>query len=138
MINSRSLDDLHPTVRRLAEAFKHACAKHGEDILIYCTYRDRESQDALYAIGRTKPGKRVTNARGGESFHNYRVAFDWVPVVHGKPLWNDKARYTKCGEIAEAIGLEWAGRWKTFKELAHCQFTGGLSLTDFKAGKTLV
>jgi len=44
--------------------------------------------------------------------------------------------FTKCGEIAEAVGLEWAGRWKTFKELAHCQYTNGLTLQDFQQGKS--
>jgi len=45
--------------------------------------------------------------------------------------------FTKCGEIAESVGLEWAGRWTKFKEMAHCQYTGGLTLADFQAGKTL-
>lgn len=137
MINSRSLDDLIPRVRTLAEAFISSCAKHGIDVLITSTYRDKASQDALYAQGRTRPGKKVTNARGGQSFHNYQVAFDFVPIVHGKAIWNDTAMFTQCGEIAEALGLEWAGRWKSFKELAHCQLTGGLTLADFQAGKRL-
>jgi peptidoglycan L-alanyl-D-glutamate endopeptidase CwlK len=91
----------------------------------------------LYAQGRTAPGKKVTNAKGGQSFHNWKVAFDFCPIVNGKPNWNDVALYTKCGEIAESVGLEWAGRWKSFKELAHCQYTGGLTLHDFQQGKTL-
>jgi peptidoglycan L-alanyl-D-glutamate endopeptidase CwlK len=96
-----------------------------------------QPQNALYAQGRTTPGKIVTNAKGGQSFHNYGVAFDFVPIVGGKAQWNDVALFTKCGEIAESIGLEWAGRWVKFKELAHCQYTGGLTLQDFQQGKTL-
>jgi len=137
MINSRNLSDLHPKVKTLCEQFIASCAKQNIDVLITSTYRDAESQNALYAQGRTLLGKKVTNAKGGQSFHNWRVAFDFVPIVNGKAMWADTALFTKCGEIAESVGLEWAGRWKTFKELAHCQQTFGLTLADFQAGKTI-
>jgi peptidoglycan L-alanyl-D-glutamate endopeptidase CwlK len=45
--------------------------------------------------------------------------------------------WKKVGELGKAQGLEWAGDWKKFKELAHFQFTGGLTLADFQEGKTL-
>lgn len=137
MINSRKLEDLHPKVKTLCENFIASCAKQGIDVLITSTYRDGASQNELYAQGRTKPGKIVTNARAGQSYHNWRCAFDFVPIVNGKAVWNDVALFTKCGEIAESVGLEWAGRWKRFREMPHCQFTGGLSLKDFQGGKTL-
>ena len=137
MINSRKLEDLNPKVKTLCEAFIKACAKQGIDVLITSTYRDAESQNALYAQGRTSPGKIVTNAKAGQSFHNWRVAFDFVPIVNGKAMWNDTALFNKCGQIAESVGLEWAGRWTRFKELAHCQYTNGIRLADFQAGKTL-
>ena len=137
MINSRKLEDLHPKVKVLCERFISSCAKQNIDVLITSTYRDGESQNALYAQGRTAPGKIVTKAKAGQSFHNWKCAFDFVPIVNGKAQWNDTALFTKCGEIAEAVGLQWAGRWKTFKELAHCQYTNGLTLQDFQEGKTL-
>lgn len=136
MINSRNLFDLHPFVRLKAEKFIEECRHQGITALITSTYRDSASQDALYAQGRTAPGKIVTNAKAGQSFHNWRVAFDFVPVVNGKAQWNDLDTFTKCGEIAESCGLEWAGRWKgKMREMAHCQYTGGLSLLDFQQGK---
>lgn len=137
MINSRSLDDLLPIVKVKALAFVAACKKAGIDVLIYSTYRDMESQAAIYAQGRTKPGKIVTNARPGTSYHNWRCAFDFVPVVNGQPQWNASGTYTKCGIIAESVGLEWAGRWVSFKELAHCQYTGGLKIADLQAGRKI-
>lgn len=137
MINSRSIADLHPTVQAKAHAFISACADHGIDVILTSTYRDAESQEALYAQGRTAPGEIVTRARGGQSFHQYRVAFDFVPLVNGKAAWNDDALWQKCGELGESVGLEWAGRWVHMKERAHLQFTGGLTLADFQAGKRL-
>jgi peptidoglycan L-alanyl-D-glutamate endopeptidase CwlK len=137
MINSRKLEDLNPKVKPLVEAFIAKCHEEGIDVLITSTYRDAESQNALYAQGRTTPGNKVTNAKAGQSFHNWKCAADFTPLVNGKPDWNNTSLFDKCGEIAEKCGLEWAGRWKKFPEKAHVQFTGGLSLADFQAGKTL-
>lgn len=135
MINSRSLDDLLPPARAACEKFKAHCAAEGIDALITSTLRDNECQAMLYAQGRTTPGKRVTNALPGQSFHNYGVAFDFVPMTNGKPNWDDMKLLNRCGVIAEACGLEWAGRWQgSLRELVHCQLPG-LTIADLKAGK---
>ncbi len=131
----------------------HECKSIGIDLLITSTYRDLEAQAALYAQGRTAPGKIVTNARAGQSFHNFRVAFDVVPLRAGKPVWgttgngidndptdddrDDLELWQRIGAIGELYRLEWAGRWTRFREFPHFQFTGGLTLADFGAGKTL-
>lgn len=132
--NSRSLDDLVPAARDACQQFLDACTAEGIDVLITSTLRDDESQAALYAQGRTAPGHVVTNAKPGQSFHNYGVAFDFVPIVAGKPAWNDIDTFTRCGEIAEGVGLEWAGRWSTFREYAHCQMAG-MTIAALKAQK---
>jgi peptidoglycan L-alanyl-D-glutamate endopeptidase CwlK len=137
MINSRNLDDLLPEVKVKAEAFIAACHAAGIDIIVTSTYRDFESQTALFNQGRTTKGAIVTNAKAGQSYHNYRCALDFAPIVNGKINWNDTALFTKCGHIAESVGLEWAGNWKSFKELAHVQYSGGLTLADLQAGKQI-
>lgn len=134
MINSRNIDDLNPHVAKLCRQFLDKCKAEGIDILITSTYRDAESQNALYAQGRTTPGKRVTNAKAGQSYHNYRCAFDFVPLRHGKPQWQDIALFKHCGEIGKALGLQYAGDWVRFKEYAHLQWTGGLTLAQLRAG----
>lgn len=132
MINSRDINDLTPEAADICRKFVNKCKDNHIDVIITSTYRDAESQDSLYAQGRTKAGNKVTNAKAGQSFHNFKVAFDFCPIVNGKAQWNDTATFTKCGEIAESLGLEWAGRWKSFKELAHCQLTGGLTLAQLR------
>lgn len=133
---SRALSDLEPVVQTKAVKFLTECKNAGLDILIYCTYRSPEEQNELYTQGRSKPGKIVTNARGGESFHNWRLAFDFVPLVAGKPAFESTELYRKAGLIAESVGLEWAGRWTgKLRETAHCQFSNGLSLAQLRAGK---
>lgn len=141
MINSRDLKDLHPAVRKRAEAFIAACRAEGIDLLVTSTYRDAESQQALYNQGRTVPGRKVTNAKPGQSWHNHRCALDVVPLRHGKPVWGttgeDGKLWARVGAIGEAAGLEWAARWKRFPEMAHFQHTAGLSLADLQAGKRI-
>ena len=141
MLSSRLLTALHPTVAAKATAHLAACKAEGIDLLITCTFRDREMQDHLYAQGRTDPGKIVTNAKGGQSAHNYKLAYDIVPMVYGKPVWNttgdDSKLWERVGELGEAQGLEWAGRWKTFREYPHFQFLGGHPLSYFQDGGVL-
>jgi peptidoglycan L-alanyl-D-glutamate endopeptidase CwlK len=135
MINSRELSDLLPSVKTKCLAFISGCSDAGFDVIITSTYRDNASQDALYAQGRTTPGAIVTKAKGGESFHNYRVAFDFVPIVSGKAIWNDNKLWQKCGDIGRKCGLEWGGGWG-FQDKPHMQSTGGLRIEDYKAGHT--
>ena len=155
---SRSLNDLLPVVREKAHRFTSECEKQGIELLVYCTYRSSDEQTALYVQGReplpvvntlreraglppiTDSANRIaTKARAGSSYHEYRCAFDCVPLEAGKPVWDDKhPLWQKIGEIGKSCGLEWAGDWKTFKEFPHFQYTGGLSLADMKAGKVPV
>lgn len=124
MINSRKLSDLTPEVQALANKFLELCRIRGIGVLITCTLRDNEYQDYLYAQGRTRAGARVTNAKGGESSHNFGVAFDFVPLTDGKPDWNDLSKFRTVGKIAEEVGLEWGGRWVTLTDMPHVQLKG--------------
>ena len=135
MIVSRNINDLKPHVAAKCRAFVAACEQAGIRVLITSTLRDFEKQNALYAQGRTVAGRKVTNAKGGYSYHNFGLAFDFVPIVNGKAAWENTALFNKCGAIGEAVGLEWAGRWKSFKEMAHMQDTGGKTLVQLRAGK---
>jgi len=135
MINSRNLNDLLPEVKARVDKFIEACNHNGIDLLVTSTYRDNESQAQLYAQGRTAPGKIVTNAGPGDSYHNYRCAVDVVPLLNGKPDWDGSHPvWAEIGRLGKECGLEWAGDWKSFKELAHFQYTNGLTLAQLKEG----
>lgn len=124
---SRSLDDLAPVVKARALAFIDECKRAGLDVLIYCTLRSNDEQNELYQHGRTAPGPIVTNARAGESLHNpdangHAWAFDAVPLVGGKPAWQNAAMIEKMGRCGELVGLEWAGCWVgALRESVHFQ-----------------
>jgi peptidoglycan L-alanyl-D-glutamate endopeptidase CwlK len=123
-INSRDINDLTPEMAKLCKEFVARCKAAGIDVIITSTFRDNSSQAALYAQGRTTAGKKVTNAPAGSSYHNYRIAFDFCPIVNGKAQWNDINLFKKCGAIAKALGLEYGGDWTSFKDYPHVQERG--------------
>lgn len=142
MINSRKLENLHPTVREKALIMKKRCeAELGIDLVFTSTYRDNESQDALYAIGRTVKGSKVTNAKAGYSWHNFKLAFDVVPVRNGKPIWKTTGEegklWAEIGRIGKECGLEWGGDFKSFKDLPHFQDSKGFTLAQLRGGEVV-
>ena len=132
MINSRKISDLHPIVKEQCRHFIEACAVQGVDVIITSTLRDNEAQAALYSQGRSRSGPIVTHAKPGTSAHNYGLAFDFVPVVNGKADWQNTATFQLGGKIAESLGLEWAGRWSHFIELAHCQNLLRMTISEWR------
>ncbi len=130
-----NLNLLKPKVKALALELQKKCKEAEIDIVFTCTLRSVAEQNKLYAKGRTLPGKIVTNARGGESFHNYGVAFDICPVINGKAIFNDISLFNRVGKIGINLGLEWGGEWKKFIDKPHFQYTAGYSLNAFKNGK---
>jgi hypothetical protein len=92
------------------------------DVRVIDGTRTYAEQNALYAQGRTAPGPIVTKARGGESFHNFGVAFD-VGIFRGRTYIEGGTGYTSVGHLGERTGLEWGGRWR-FQDNPHFQYPG--------------
>jgi peptidoglycan L-alanyl-D-glutamate endopeptidase CwlK len=80
----------------------------------------------------------VTNAKGGQSFHNYRCAIDVVPLQHGKCCWDDSVLWKRIGALGKAQGLDWAGDWNRFTEFPHFQYTAGLTLAQLRKGAKII
>ncbi len=137
MVDSRKIEDLHPMVQDLCNKFIAKCKDSGITITITSTYRDNEAQAKLYGQGRTVPGKKVTDAKSGQSIHNYRLAFDFAPVYDNKAQYNDDLLFLLCGKFGVSCGLEWGGDWKSFKDRPHLQYTNGLTWQELQAGKTI-
>jgi peptidoglycan L-alanyl-D-glutamate endopeptidase CwlK len=135
MIDSRKLEDLVPDIAAKANALIVHCKKVGITLLVTSTYRDYERQTALYAQGRTQPGEIVTRAKAGYSAHNFRRAFDVVPLdSSGNPWWKaPEAIWQSMGEIGKLCGLEWGGDWSGFKDKPHFQDLGGNTLAQLRA-----
>lgn len=145
---------LHPVVRQSAvdaylDAMAHLSGKN--TLRVTHALRTFKQQNDLFAKGRdangNKVGATVTNARGGQSYHNYGLALDFVlRHVDGKVSYSLKEDLDADGvadwrEVAEAFkraGWSWGGEWNTFKDNPHVQKTLGYTwkrlLARYNAG----
>ena len=137
-----NLAGLNRKFRAQAEAFLAAAQpiadKHGITIEVISGLRSWAQQNALYAQGRTKPGRIVTKARAGSSWHNYGLAIDLGLFDGGKYLDRADPRradriYAELGKLAADMGIEWAGTWKSFTESPHFQNRYGMSISQARA-----
>jgi len=133
MINSRDIKDLHPFIAEKCKAHIEACQKKGVTIIVTLTLRDDEYQASLYAKGRTEKGNIVTNLNVTGA-HGLGLAYDVVPVVKGKAIWNDNRLWAIIGEKGKKLGLNWGGSWKSFVDKPHFELTDGLSAKQLRDG----
>lgn len=89
--------------------------------LITDGFRSYEEQNRLYSLGRTRRGKIVTNARGGQSNHNFGRAVDIAFMLsNGSIVWDLKL-YKRLGVVAKLHGLKWGGDWRKHKDNPHLE-----------------
>ena len=143
------IQQLHPLLRNEAQEIYHEIcgALKGRAICRFAfTLRSFKEQNDLYAQGRTKPGKIVTNAKGGQSYHNYGLAIDIVLLVDKNgdgtfetASWQTNVDFDGDGindwmevvKIFKMHGWEWGGDWK-FTDLPHFQKTFGKSIKQLQ------
>ena len=127
---------LLPEVQPYARALVTKAAADGITIKVISGLRTYDEQNDLYAQGRTKPGRIVTNARGGFSNHNFGIAFD-VGVFEGTQYLDESPKYKAVGVLGMDLGLECGGNWKTIQDEPHFQlrpkWAGDLSERDMLA-----
>jgi peptidoglycan L-alanyl-D-glutamate endopeptidase CwlK len=131
--SKKNIATLKPEVRPLAAKLIETALVQGINAKVICGTRTYEEQDELYAQGRTKPGNIVTKARGGQSLHNFGIAWDiGIFSADGKKYYPESAAYEVVGKIAESLNLEWGGRWE-FKDEPHVQYNPlGLTLSQLR------
>lgn len=130
---------LHPKVRNEAEEiYEEICqALSGKAICRFAyTLRTFKEQQELFEIGRSRPGKKVTNASAGLSYHNYGLAIDIVLIIDGiKASWDiktdfdgdKKSDWMEIVTIFKQHGWAWGGDWK-FTDYPHFEKTFGYSV----------
>ena len=111
---------LQPQVRPIARALVQKAARNDIKIKVISGLRSYVEQNALYAQGRTESGRKVTNARGGYSNHNFGIAFD-IGVFEGARYLGESPKYKAVGALGMELGLEWGGSWKTIVDEPHFQ-----------------
>ena len=144
-VSIERIDKLHPLIKcDVTKGIEQAENLLGTQtaIRIVQGLRTIQEQNDLYAIGRTKSGKKVTNAKGGSSFHNYGLAFDFA-ILYDKDnngtfetlSWDMVADMDRDGQkdwmevvnVFIALGFEWGGNWVSLKDNPHFQRTYGRS-----------
>lgn len=144
-VSEEKIKTLHPILRdeiRVLIDKINTCTLTGvAKVRIAQGLRTFAEQDALYAQGRTKPGKIVTKAKGGQSIHNYGLAIDIVLIINGKEAsWDTKKDFDKDqqSDWMEVVtefkraGWIWGGDWRTFKDMPHFEKTKGLTLKQIQ------
>lgn len=115
------LQNVHPKLAEKAVQMVSLALAENYTLKITQGLRTFAEQDKLFA---KRP--KVTNARGGFSFHNYGIAVDFAFIVGGEFSWDEKL-YKNLGRWASRVGLEWGGNWH-FCDLPHCQLPNMISI----------
>lgn len=122
------LQNLHPKCRQQAlDAYYEAvkATPVGVHPFIVETLRSFERSNDLYAQGRTKLGDIVTNAKAGQSYHNYGLAIDFCLMIDGKMNWQVDANWRVVVNIFKKHGFSWGGDFKSIKDYPHFEMTFG-------------
>lgn len=130
-ITAERISKLHPSVRQevtdIVNEINKALTGRSQ-VRISQGLRTFEEQNALY---NQKP--KVTNAKGGQSVHNYGFAVDIVLIIDGKTAsWDVKkdwdgdgvADWDECVKVFAKYGWSWGGNWTSFKDMPHFEKIG--------------
>lgn len=92
--------------------------------------RTTAQQQALYAQGRTTPGKIVTNCDGVKSRSNHQPHADgfghavdlaWIPTDTLPDPFDPKHPWHDFGAYVRSIGLVWGGDFTTLVDMPHVE-----------------
>lgn len=117
MYNSRNIDDLRPDVAANCRVFLSLCKAQGLPAMIAGTVRDAAYQLDRYNKGYSKSKRPSFHAQG------VGLAFDFCKNVPGHE-YDDPVFFQRCGRLGEAMGFEWGGRWESFPDRPHLQWSG--------------
>ena len=131
--SERNIKSLIPAAQVKAREFLGAVAGAPLSYKILSGTRTYAEQDALAA---KKP--KVTNAKGGQSNHNFGIAWDVGIFENGKyytgATKKEQKAYADLGALimGKVSGLEWGGNWKTFVDMPHYQLATGKSVKEVR------
>ncbi len=123
---------LYPPFDAKIDALLLAAHEKGLNVGLFQGYRSFEEQAILYSKGRSRPGKIITNAKPGQSLHNYGIAADIVFRVNGEWSWVLKHPWEKLGKLGKELGLKWGGDFKRLKDFPHFEWKTDLTLIEMK------
>ncbi|MGB1310406.1 MAG: M15 family metallopeptidase [Leucothrix sp.] len=135
----KNIRSLQSSTQRFAREFMSAITDADLDvqIRIISGTRTYKEQDEIYAQGRTKPGRIVSSRKGGQSYHNFGIAWDIAAFSKTGKYLIDPKHYQKARDIFPNDELEWGGDWSIL-DYSHFQLAGigriSTLRTDFESG----
>lgn len=134
-VSKKALSEIYPELARRWNAADALLQAMGINNRIDQGLRTWPQQTILWFKGRNPDGSFidpihhsgvVTHAKAGESYHNYGLAIDFVPMVDGMAIWDrENAAYAKTIEVAEGYGLISGSRWpEPKKDFPHLELPG--------------
>jgi len=120
------LELVYPKLAQKIYQLSTLCVAEGFYITVTQGLRTVEQQQALYDQGRTKPGKIVTNAQGGHSWHNFGLAVDCAVENPDSSIdWNaSHPQWKTMEQIGVSLGLTSGANWVHLIDAPHFQITG--------------
>lgn len=121
-----SLDGVHPDLITKISKVLGAMAILGYPMKIVQAVRSDAEQAALYAQGRTAPGKIVTNCDGRISRSNHQLKADgWGHAVDcasaGPDPFSEQFPWALYGACVRAVGLTWGGDFHSLPDRPHAE-----------------
>jgi peptidoglycan L-alanyl-D-glutamate endopeptidase CwlK len=129
-----NLKGLHPDAEAAAGRYINQLKAQGIDARVIEGNRTRAEQSALYQIGRRGiPGEpTVTDARGGQSYHNFGVACD-VAIFHSSGSYITSGAhpsYATAATVGRSVGLS---PGISFGDASHFALTCGIAVSTMAA-----
>lgn len=125
--SERNIRALQTDVQALCRRSLKRLLAAGFDARVISGTRTYAEQNALFRQGRFgNPGLVVTKARGGQSWHNFGMAWD-IGLFQGGQYLTTAGKYNAAAPHAKLPGIEWGGDWTSFKDPPHYQVPGGQS-----------
>ncbi len=141
-ISFERIASLHPKIRSEVQSlYIIACEQltGRAKVRIVQGHRSVEEQNRLY---NQKP--KVTNAKGGQSYHNFGLAIDFALLVDSKLIsWDivkdfDEDGKTDWMEVVKVFtdrGYTWGGNFKSITDKPHLEKSFGYSCKQLMALK---
>lgn len=112
------LDGVHPDLVTKIGKVLAAMSALGHPMRVVQGLRTTAQQQALYAQGRTTPGKVVTKADGVKNRSNHQAHADGLGhavdlAFAGPDPFAESHPWSCYGACVQAVGLSWGGSWPT-------------------------
>lgn len=117
----QKISSLSIRAQREAREFMARALSHGVNVKIISGTRTYQEQNQLFRQGRYgNSGPVITRARGGQSNHNFGIAWDIGIFGEDGSYSTSQSDYDAVAEYAVG-SLVWGGSWRSFKDSPHYQ-----------------